>query len=100
MRGYHDGSMGPEPLVRMYSRRTCGLCDEARLVILSVRREVPFAFQEISIDGDDDLERDYGTRVPVVEVGGAEAFEYHVDPAALRRLLEPCAFVRRRSQSR
>ena len=63
-------------------------------------RRTPLRLEEVFIDGDDDLERDYGTRVPVVEVGGAEAFEYHVDPAALRRLLEPCAFVRGRSQSR
>jgi len=71
----------------MYSRRTCGLCDEARQVIFSVRREVPFAFQEISIDGDDALELAYGIRVPVVEVEGEERFEFAVDPARLRALL-------------
>lgn len=76
------------PKVRMYSRRTCGLCDEAREVIQSVRREVPFSFEEVLIDGDDRLERDYGVRVPVVEVDGGEEFEIRVDPGHLRDLVK------------
>ena len=71
----------------MYSRRTCGLCDEARAAIESVRGRVPFAFDEIMIDGDDGLEARYGLRVPVVEVDGREVFEYEVSPEELRRLV-------------
>jgi glutaredoxin len=73
--------------VRMYSRRRCGLCDEARKVILGVRRESSFEFEEVLIDGNDALERDYGIRVPVVEVDGREEFEIRVDPARLRLLV-------------
>jgi hypothetical protein len=76
------------PRVRMYSRRTCGLCDEARAVIQGVRREVPFAFEEVLIDGDDRLERDYGVRIPVVVVDGREEFEIRVDPQHLRDLVK------------
>jgi hypothetical protein len=74
-------------VVRMYSRRTCGLCDEARAVILGVRDRRPFDFDEVFIDGDADLERSHGLRVPVVEVDGVEQFEFTVDPAALERLI-------------
>lgn len=70
----------------MYSRRRCGLCDEARKVILGIRRESAFEFEEVLIDGNDALERDYGIRVPVVEVDGREEFEIRVDPARLRQL--------------
>ena len=73
--------------VRMYSRRTCGLCDKARAVILAERQAVPFEFDEVFIDGDDRLEAEYGLRVPVVEVDGAEAFEYAVEPVQLRALV-------------
>ncbi|HXF36667.1 MAG TPA: glutaredoxin family protein [Actinomycetota bacterium] len=66
------------PLVRMYSRPRCGLCDEARAVILEVRERVPFAFEEVSVEGDDALERAYGLRVPVVLVDGEERFELTV----------------------
>jgi hypothetical protein len=75
----------------MYSRTGCHLCDEAREVILTAivatRGVRPVEFEERLIDGDDQLERDYGLRVPVVEVGGVEEFEYRVDPARLSDLL-------------
>jgi hypothetical protein len=72
----------------MYSRLRCGLCDEAREVILAQQKLVPFEFEEVHIDGDDGLERAHGLRVPVVEMDGREAFETFVDPQALARLLE------------
>ena len=52
-------------------------------MIESVGRAVPMSFDEVFIDGDDDLERRYGLRVPVVEVAGEEAFEFTVDASAL-----------------
>lgn len=73
----------------MYSRTTCGLCDEAREVILSVRAEGPFEYEEVFVDGREDLERAYGLRVPVVLVDDIEQFEIEVEPARLRALLQP-----------
>lgn len=73
------------PIVRLYSRRTCGLCDEARKTILVERgRGSPFQFDEVFIDGDADLERAFGLRVPVVEIDGVEEFELVVDPGRFR----------------
>ena len=71
----------------MYGRSRCGLCDAARRDILAIRDEVSFRFEEVLIDGRDDLEREYGLRVPVVTVDGEEEFEVEVDPARLRALL-------------
>ena len=71
----------------MYSRARCGLCDDARVVLLAEQARTPFDFDEISIEGDDDLEREYGIRIPVVLVNGEELFEYRVDPALLARTL-------------
>lgn len=76
-----------EPVVKMYSRRRCGLCDEARQAILGERERAAFRFEEVFIDGDDGLEREYGLRVPVVEVNGREEFEFFVDRGALGELL-------------
>jgi Glutaredoxin-like domain (DUF836) len=81
-------SMDPDSTVSMFSRRRCGLCDEAREVVLSERERMPFRFDETFIDGDDQLERLYGLRVPVVVVNGVEAFEYRVDAEDLRALLQ------------
>jgi hypothetical protein len=65
--------------VVIYLRRTCHLCDEARDMIMAERKRSPFEFEEVFVDGDDGLERDYGLRVPVVEVDGVEEFEFVVD---------------------
>lgn len=65
--------------VLMYSRRGCHLCDEAREVIEGARRDRAFEFEEIFIDGNDDLEADYGLRLPVVLVDGREIAEYRLD---------------------
>lgn len=68
--------------VVLYSRPGCGLCDEAREVILAERARTPFAFDEVDISGDDALELDYGIRIPVVVLDGSEAFEIRVEPRA------------------
>jgi hypothetical protein len=71
----------------MYTRRRCGLCDEAREVVEAVARSIPLEFEEVFIDGDDDLELRYGIRIPVIEVAGREAFELSVDAEALADLV-------------
>jgi len=73
--------------VLLYSRPGCGLCDEARAVILAERARTPFAFTEVDVSTDDELERAYGIRIPVGVVDGEEAFEVRVDPAAFAALL-------------
>jgi hypothetical protein len=74
-------------MLTMYSRKRCGLCDEARNVILDQLREQDFDFEEIFIDGDDELEQAYGLRVPVVVLDGEEEFETEVEPDLLRAAL-------------
>jgi hypothetical protein len=71
----------------MYSRRTCGLCDKARAVVLAERARTAFTFEEVFIDQDEELERAHGLRVPVVEIDGVERFETLVDPRAFGRLV-------------
>ena len=66
----------------MYSRPGCGLCDEAREVILAERERTAFGFREVDVTGDDALELEYGIRIPVVLVDGRERFEISVGPAA------------------
>jgi glutaredoxin len=73
--------------VVLYSRAGCHLCDVAREIVLTQRERLGFEFQEIDIEADDDLELDYGIRIPVVEVDGEEAFEITVDPAELAALV-------------
>jgi glutaredoxin len=73
--------------VVLYSRAGCHLCDVARETILLLRERLGFAFEEVDIDADEDLELEYGIRIPVVEVDGDEAFEVSVDPERLAQLV-------------
>ncbi|HEX6263566.1 MAG TPA: glutaredoxin family protein [Actinomycetota bacterium] len=73
--------------VVMYARPGCHLCDEARETILLLREELGFDYREVDVEGDPELEREHGLRVPVVTVDGEEAFEHRVDADELRRLL-------------
>jgi glutaredoxin len=70
--------------VVLYSRPGCHLCDEARAVIEAVRAEIGFDLEEIDIESDDTLIRDYGLRIPVVAIDGEDLFEISVKAAALR----------------
>ena len=75
------------PSVLLYGARGCHLCESARRVLDQVRADVPFELEEVDITGDPELERRYRERIPVVYVGGEEAFVYFVHPDALRRRL-------------
>ena len=74
--------------VVLYSRAGCHLCDAARDVLLAERSRSPFDLVEVDVGGDDDLERRYGIRIPVVEIDGDERFEYEVDAAALVAIVQ------------
>ena len=82
---------GPAPSgahrVVLYTRPGCHLCDVARETVLSLQPRLGFAFDEVDIEADEDLELEYGIRIPVIEVDGEEAFEVTVDPLQLAERL-------------
>jgi glutaredoxin len=70
--------------VTLYTRAGCHLCEHAEQVLRNEQRTIPFALVTVDIDGDPELARRYGVRVPVVAVDGVELFEYEVPPNLLR----------------
>lgn len=75
------------PVVTLYGKPDCPLCDKARAVVMAVRREREFDLREVDISLDTELQREYGERIPVVAVDGRELFQYHVDPDRLHELV-------------
>ena len=73
--------------VVLYSRPGCHLCDEARAVLEAERARTPFDLEELDIETDDALVKEYGIRIPVVTIDGVERFEIAVDPGELARLV-------------
>ena len=77
------------PVVTLYTRPGCCLCDDARVVLERVRQDLAFVLQERDIECDDALLRAYFERIPVVDIDGQEAFEHFVDEELLRARLAP-----------
>ena len=73
--------------VVLYSRAGCHLCDEARAVLLAERARSSFELEEVDIETSDELTREYGVRIPVVEIDGEVAFEYTVDAGTFAALV-------------
>ena len=69
------------PVVTMYSRRNCHLCEVAKEVVESARIEADFEFEVVFIDGDAGLEKEYGEEVPVTLINGKRHDYFRVDRA-------------------
>lgn len=75
-------------MVRIYSRRSCSLCDKVLAVVEGVAARFPIEIEVIDIDLDAELRSEYDTEVPVVEVNDREISRYHLTEAQLVRALE------------
>ena len=84
------------PVITLYSRNDCHLCDVAKGRIRSAGRRVPFRLEIVDIDGDPELVARYNDRVPVVHVNGEEVFSYRVNERALVRKLKSLSDTSRR----
>jgi glutaredoxin len=67
------------PLVTLYTRAGCHLCDDAKAVIEAGRARAEFDYEEFDIDADPELRRLYNEEVPVITIDGRKAFKYRVD---------------------
>lgn len=78
------GSEAPKTRVVLYARRRCHLCEDARRAL----EAAGVGFAEVDIDADPVLQAEYGTTVPVVEVGGVPVFEAGMDPSTAAGLVQ------------
>jgi glutaredoxin len=68
--------------VTLISRDGCHLCEQAAEVL---DRIVPDGWTRVDVESSIELERDYGDRVPVVLLDGAEHGYWRVEEARLLR---------------
>jgi glutaredoxin len=67
------------PVVTLYTRAGCHLCDDAKQVILAARARAEFEYEERDIDAAPELLRLYNEEVPVIAIDGRKAFKYRLD---------------------
>lgn len=70
--------------VILYTRQGCHLCDEA----LSLLMQYGLTPEIVDIDTDADLQKQFTTCVPVVQVDGKIRFRGKVNEVLLRRLVD------------
>jgi glutaredoxin len=79
----------PSPLVKLYARPDCHLCDEARAGLESLRSDgLDFELEEVDINSDESLLKRYVERIPVVELNGEIVSELWLDTDGLRARLD------------
>ena len=75
--------------VTLYTREGCHLCDQAKAAIRAAESlyRLNIDLREVDIDDDDDLHARFTNDVPVIYVGGSEAFRHRVDPRELAEVV-------------
>ena len=74
--------------VIFYTRKQCGLCDEALAELRALRDDLRFDLREQDIDADPSLRARFTDVIPVVAVGDRVIAQAPIDPASLRARLE------------
>jgi len=77
-----------KPLVTIYSRTGCHLCENAEVTIASLKDELNFELVIKLIDGNQELEKLYGHEVPVIHIDGEHHDFFRVDVERFRSSLE------------
>jgi hypothetical protein len=80
----------PLPLVRLYAKAGCHLCEQAEAELARLRRRYPHALQMIDITVDTELLQCYGERIPVVVIADQE-YAAPLQPSELERALASAA---------
>lgn len=78
----------PTPMITVYSKPGCHLCEEAMSSLRALQAELGFSLRELDITADERLHRDYFERIPVVLIDGEELCEHFLAEPQLRERLE------------
>ncbi len=75
----------PAPRLELLTRAGCHLCLAAAETLQRIAAEAGVTSREVDVDGDPELQAEYGDRVPVVLLDGREHSYFTVDVPRLRR---------------
>lgn len=67
------------PVVTLFTKQECPLCDEAKAVLDKARQQVAFDLEVVDIEVDREWFEPYKWEIPVVHVDGRMAFKHRLD---------------------
>lgn len=73
--------------VLVYTRKGCHLCEIVKESLTKLERRGLFNWQEVDVDTDEQLRRQFTDEVPVVFIDGRKAFKYRMDEREFLRKL-------------
>lgn len=73
--------------VLLYTRKGCHLCEIVKESLVKLERRGLFQWQEVDVDANDQLRRQFTDEVPVVFIDGRKAFKYRMDEREFLRKL-------------
>jgi len=73
--------------VTMYYRHGCHLCEDMLLHLHELQKTEQFEVETVDIDTNSNLQKRFGTLIPVLEGDGSELCHYYLDEVALRGYL-------------
>lgn len=77
-----------QPIVTIYSRTGCHLCEKAENLLKPLATTLDFAMEIKLIDNNKELEDLYGQLIPVVQVNGKYFSHFRVDAEEFKSFLE------------
>ena len=77
-----------DAVLTLYGGTGCGLCDQARALVLPILAEEGWSLREVNIRGDAELEARYGLRIPVVQTPSGAEKGWPFTAGQVRRLLQ------------
>ena len=77
-----------EPIILLYAKAGCHLCDEARAHLEDLAAEFSFTFDEVDIRRDPVIFERYRYRIPVITVAGVERLEGRIEADEIHALVE------------
>ena len=83
-----------KPLVTVYSRSGCHLCENAEVTLAGLIEELNFELEIKLIDGSPELEKLYGHEVPVIHIDGEHHDFFRVDVERFKS----CLYTHRQRQ--
>lgn len=84
-----------EPLLTLYGRTGCHLCEDAAAALDRLAPELGFRWQSVDIDANTALLSLYDRAVPVISLDGVEIARAPIGPADLRARLQAARSARR-----
>lgn len=87
LRGTIRNAMQELRQVVVYSRKGCHLCEIVKETLGKLERRGGFTWQEVDVESDNTLRRQFTDEVPVVFIDGRKAFKYRMSETDFLRKL-------------